>query len=199
MTPQDVITTARYIISDEAGAAVGARQSDPELLGYFNDGLKEAALINPMLFSATIDYVCAAGVHQEVSTTNAVRLLDVLGIKGGAAITQFDRSAMDSFYPGWRTDTAGTVQQWAQLLGDPLVFFIYPPAPASPVQTLDIRVVQNPAVYALTDIVTDIAPAYAPAMVDYVVFRAESKDDENVLNQRAAAHYTAFAAIIGAK
>lgn len=36
-----------------------------------------------------------------------------------------------------------------------------------------------------------------PALVDYVVYRAESKDDENVMNARAAAFYSAFKSKIG--
>lgn len=198
MKPSDVITTARKIFLDENNGLVDPRQSDTELLGYFNDALKEICTINPMVFSTVGDMTCTSGkVEQSITFLDAVRLLDVICIHGGTAITPFDRSAMDNFRPNWRNDAASPAQQWCPLEGDLLNFFIWPPAPAA--QVLDVRYVRNPSVYALNDTVLDVPESFKPALVDYVVYRAESKDDENVLNQRASAHYQAFLAKIGAK
>lgn len=63
---------------------------------------------------------------------------------------------------------------------------------------LDVRYVRNPAEVAIDDVIGDLPLAYQPALADYVVYRAESKDDEHVLNQRAAAHYAAFKIKLGA-
>ena len=125
-----------------------------------------------------------------------MRLLDVLCIHGGRAITPMDRVAMDLFRPNWRADAPGDAQNWAPMDGDPLAFFIYPAAP--PGQVLDVRYVRTPIEVALDDVIADLPLAYQPALADYVVYRAESKDDEHVLNQRAAAHYAAFKIKLGA-
>lgn len=194
MTPQDIINQARRITNDLSAPVY--RQDDAELLSYVNEGLKEAVILRPDLFSTVGDMTCTAGqCEQSITFADAVQLLDVLCIHGGVALTPFDRMAMDQFRPGWRTDAAGPAQNWAALSGDPLQFFIYPKAPVS--QVLDVRYVRNPTEYAINDAIGDLPSAYMPALADYVVYRAESKDDEHVLNQRAAAHYAAFKSKFG--
>lgn len=194
MTPQDIIKQARYLTLDTGSTS---RQSDAELLSYVQDGLREACVMRPDLFSTVGDMACTPGqCEQSITFIDAASLLDVLCIHGGASITPFDRTTMDQFRPGWRLDAAGPAKQWAPLNGDPLQFFIYPSAPVG--QVLDVRYVRNPAVYALDDTIGDLPAAYRPALVDYVVYRAESKDDEHVLTQRAAAHYAAFKTKFGA-
>lgn len=196
MTPQDIIKQARFITNDAGTSAAIYRQDDPELLTYVNEGLKEAAIIRPELFSTVGDMTCTAGqCEQAITFLDAIQLLDVLCIHGGAALTPFDRATMDQFRPGWRTDPAGPAQNWAPLNGDPLQFFIYPRAPVG--QVLDVRYVRNPGTYALGDTISDLPASYLPALADYVVYRAESKDDEHVLSQRAAAHYAAFKSKFG--
>lgn len=194
MTPRDIINQARHITLDTDTAL--PRQSDAELLSYVQEGLQEACVLRPDLFSTVGDMSCIAGqCEQAITFMDAVSLLDVLCIHAGAAITPFDRTTMDQFRPAWRTDTVGPAKQWAPLNGDPLAFFIYPPAPAG--QVLDVRYVRNPAIYALDDTIGDLPAAYQPALADYVVYRAESKDDEHVLTQRAASHYAAFKSKFG--
>lgn len=197
MTPQDIINQARHITNDAGTSAAIYRQDDAELLSYVNEALKEAVVLRPDLFSTVGDMTCIAGqCEQSITFLDAVQLLDVLCIHGGRALTPFDRASMDLFRPGWRTDAAGEAQNWAPLQGDPLQFFIYPKAPAA--QVLDVRYVRNPGTYALGDTIGDLPATYAPALANYVVFRAESKDDEHVLSQRAAAYYAAFKANFGA-
>jgi len=184
MTPQDIIKQARFITNDAGTSAAIYRQDDPELLTYVNEGLKEAAIIRPELFSTVGDMTCTAGqCEQAITFLDAIQLLDVLCIHGGTALTPFDRATMDQFRPGWRTDPAGPAQNWAPLNGDPLQFFIYPRAPVG--QVLDVRYVRNPGVYALGDTISDLPASYLPALVWAVVYLAESKDDEHVLSQRA--------------
>lgn len=188
MTPSTIIATARHLMLD---TGTTPRQSNDELVGYVNEALREVCTLRPDLFSSVGDMTCIAGqCEQAITFLDAVSLLDVLCVHAGQAVTPFDRQTMDQFRPGWRTDAAGPAQNWAPLNGDPLAFFIYPKAPAD--QVLDVRYVRNPATYALGDVIVDLPDSYAPALADYVVYRAESKDDEHVLSQRAASHYAAF-------
>jgi hypothetical protein len=197
MTPQDIINQARHITNDADTAPSIARQTNDELVSYVNEGIKEAVFIRPDLFSTVGDMVCVADhCEQCITFMDAVQLLDVLCIHDGRALTPFDRSSMDLFRPGWRMDPAGQAENWSPLNGDPLKFFVYPKAP--PGQVLDVRYVRNPAVYALNDTIGDLPESFLPALADYVVYRTESKDDEHVLTQRAAAHYAAFKSKFGA-
>lgn len=196
MKPSEIISTARVTLNDTD--AVAPRQDDTELLRYVNEGIKEIATYKPELFSTIGDMACSAGLcEQSITFLDAATLIEVMCIHGGAAVTPFDRAAMDLFRPGWRNDAQGPAENWAPIEGDPLNFLIYPPAP--PGQVLDVRYVRNPSVYALEDVISDLPDTYVPALVDYVIYRAESKDDEHVLSQRAQSHYTAFLAKIGVR
>lgn len=196
MRPSDIISDARPTLNDTD--TVTPRQDDTELLRYVNAGIKEIASYKPALFSTVGDMICVPGkCEQAITFLDAAALIEVLCIHGGAAVTPFDRASMDLFNPNWRNDAAGPAENWSPLDGDPLNFFIYPKAPDT-AQVLDVRYVRNPATYALDDLISDLPDTYRPALVDYVIYRAESKDDEHVLSQRAQSHYTAFLAKIGA-
>lgn len=197
MKPIDIINEARHILKDLPSGTVAPRQSDAELLGYVNQGIREIATLLPMLFSTVGDLSCEAGAEQSATFIDASMVVDVLAIHNGSAITRFDRATMDLFRPNWRNDPPGPTQQWSPLEGDPLKFFVYPPAPEG--QILDVRYVRIPAVVQLDEVIQDLPGNLLPAMADYVVYRSESKDDEHVLSQRAGSHYQAFLTKIGAK
>ena len=197
MTPQDIITSARYVLNDTD--ATGYRNTDAELLAWVNGGMREISALRPDLFAFTGDYTCvASSAEQQVTFADAQEVIKVLCIHDGAALTPFDMSTMDSFKPGWRTDTAGAATQWSKHPVDPLRFFIYPKAPAT-AQTLDLLYVRVPTTLAIGDTITEIPASLTPALVDYVISRAESKDSEFVNSGRAVAHAAAFAAKISSK
>lgn len=189
-TPRELIQTARHIVVDND--AVDLRQADTELLGYFNDGMKEASGLQPELFTSIGDFLCTPGAaEQAVTFLDAQEIVDVLCIHGGEALTRFDMKILDAYMPGWRNATPAAAKQWAPFDGSKLKFFIYPPAPMTS-QTLDVQYVRNPVALGLDDQITEIPVSLIPAMVDYIIYRAESKDDEHVLSQRAAMHYESF-------
>lgn len=194
MTPQAIITDARYILQDADSA--GYRQSDDELLVYVNDGIAEASVLRPDWFQSKRAVTCVAGtVEQSLAFSDAQAILRVIGITGGAALTPFDLAAMDAFRPSWKTDTAGAARQWAAYPGDLLKFYIYPKAPAT-AQSIDVLYTRNPVTLALADTITDVPESAKPALVQYVVARAESKDDEFVNSSRALAAYKNFIGLI---
>lgn len=196
MTPAEIIASARFILNDRDDGQVAPRQTDPELLGYVNDGIREVATARPDLFLTIGDMPCIAGRCEQATTfADVVRLVEVLSIHGGQALTLFDRRTMDAFRPGWRMDPAGAARQWSPMEEDQLRFFVYPPAP--PGQVLDVRYVRLPASVGLADAIKDLPENLQPALVDYVVHRAESKDDEHVLSARSAAFLASFRVKIG--
>lgn len=193
-TPADLILTARGIYVDTDADL--QRRSDADLLVYVNDAIKEISGLRPELFAKVGDVLCVTGsVEQAITFSDAQALLDVLCIHNGAALTPFDWVAMNAFNPGWRTDTAGTATQWSRLANDPLRFYIYPKAPAT-AQTLDVRYVSIPTELALGDTITEIPTRLHPAVIDYIIYRTESADDEHVLSQRAALAYQTFLAAV---
>lgn len=193
MTPQSIITTARHILQD--ADSEGYRQTDAELLLYVNAGIQETSVLRPDWFQAIGHVECAANdVEQAVTFVGAQKLIDVIGLHAGNSMTEFDLATMQAFNPGWKTDDAAEARQWARHPADPLRFYCYPKAPAD--QQIDVLYVKNPTAVALNDTILDLPQTVEAALVDYVVYRAEAKDDENVLNTRAAAFYQAFVAKI---
>lgn len=191
MTPQTIITVARDILNDTD--ADGYRNSNDELVRYVNDGLKAASVLRPDLFYTTGDMPCTDDkTEQAVSFADAQALVDIIRIVDGPVITPIDASALSLFRPGWGSDEAAPAQHWFRHPGDPLRFYLCPKAPAD--QSIEIKYVRIPATVTLTSEITDIPASFEPAMVDYVVSRAESKDDEHVNSGRATAHYAAFSA-----
>lgn len=189
MTPQTIIDVARSITNDSD--SVLYRLSNTELLGYVNDGLKEVSRLMPEYFHKIGDMTCETdNTEQAVTFSNAQELLAVLRIHNGRAVHPMDVAAMSRFNPDWATDTAGAAQNWAKLPDDPLRFYIYPKAPAA--QVLDVLYVGNPSVYALVDTITEVPQSTGPALADYVIYRAESRDDEHSNTGRAISHYQSF-------
>lgn len=192
-TVQDIITTARNLYND---TVVTYRALDAELLGYFNDGLKEIAALQPAVYTKIGDLTCTVGTcEQSVTFVEAMAVIDVLCIHDGAALTPFDMATMNAFNPGWRTDTAGAAVQYCKAEGLPLTFFIYPKAPAT-AQIIDIKYVRIPTIHAITDTITEIPAYMLPALSQYIVAKAESKDDEHSNSGRATAAYQLFVGMV---
>lgn len=196
MTPADIIASARHLLNDTDPA--GYRQDDPELLGYVNDAMREAVSLAPSLFSVVGDMACVSGRCEQLLTFNdAAQITDVLSLHEGGAITLMDRATFDAFRPGWRADAEAPAIHWAPIEGDPRRFYIYPKAP--PGQLICVRYIKNPKELGMSDKIDEVPSQYWPALTDYVVYRAELKDDEHVLSQRAASLYASFRAKFGAQ
>ena len=193
MTPQDIITSARYTLNDTVATY---RQSDVELLGYVNDGMKEISSIRPDRFTVIGDHLCTVSqCEQSFSAALAQSVVRVVSIKNGAALTPFDMDTMDNFRPSWRADTPAAATQWTSYPGDPLRFFVYPAAPATP-QTLSVLYVKSPTTLLIGDSITEVPVSMQNALIDYVIGRANANDDEHSTSGLAAAEYDAFVAKI---
>lgn len=190
MTPQDIITEARDILTDTD--PLGYRQSDAELLRYVNAALNEVADLAPNFYTTVGDFTCQGlATEQTLSFADARKFIRVLRIKNGKAVTECDMDTLDRYDPSWSLATAGPADNWMGASNADLKrFYISPPAPNG--QVLEVLYVKNPATYALTDTITELPSTVKPALVNYVVGMSESKDDEHVISGRAVAFLTLF-------
>lgn len=192
MTPAQIIATARQVLNDTVAEY---RYSTDDLLGYVNDGIKAVAVARPDYFLTIGDFTCIAGqCEQAIDFEDAASFVEVLCHHDGAAIRQADLAALNAFHPGWRSDAAGAATQWLPIAGELRRFYLYPKAP--PAQIIDVRYVRVPRVFGLDETITDLPDTLRPALADYVVGMAESRDDEHVTSQRAAQFLAQFAARI---
>lgn len=185
ITAQNIADKAELLLQD----GTNIRWTEAEILGWINSGQREILIYksnaNPYLGVHTT----AAGSKQELAA-GGIQLLDVVRTVGGDAITAIDRRVLDVTIPGWHSQASGPAKHYVFDERFPQYFYLYPPAAAS---------VSIEAVWS--KIPTDIASMagnifnelYETVLLDYVLYRAYSKDSTHTANAtRAQGHYQAF-------
>jgi len=193
MILNDIITAVRRIIQDET---VTYRYSDAFLLDLCNQGLKRIQLLRPDLFSYVGTVDCVENAVIQSAPSDSLRIIECYSIVGGTGLVEADREVLDQTIPTWVNTTAAAAINWMRHVRNPNKFFIYPKAPAN--QTLTVEYSQVPPTYAGDATVTLLPDAYIPALVDVVVFLAESIDNEHVTSGRAKMYMDLFMAELGA-
>lgn len=205
ITAQSVIRRAVETLQD----TTSVRWPIAELVRYLNDGQREVVLYRPDSNRTTATVTCEAGSRQALPSDGA-KLIDVVRNAGAGttkrAVRMVNREILDAQTPGWH-NIAGVneVLHFMYDVRDPKTFYVYPPATTS--AQLDIVYaaypadVVEPADGALyTAVAGDISlpDIYGNALLDFILYRAYSKDSDYAGNaQRAQTHYAAFANTLG--
>ncbi len=180
-----------------------------ELVDWLNDGCREVVMYKPDANSIDENLALVAGTKQMLPA-DAIRLLDVprnMGSGGttpGRSIRFIKRKVLDDQNPNWHTMTASasiihyTVNENSpkDLAANRLTFYVYPPA-AVPTY-VEIVYLKTPALAVAGNAALPINEIYANAVINYILFRALSKDAEYTANPaQAAAYYQLFANEMG--
>ena len=193
ITARQIMRTARDIITDTEEGFY--RQSDDELLRYVNDGLRECALLVPQLFYVTGDMECMPNAtEQGLAFDDALTLAEVIRVRDGRMILPCDMLSFSAFNPGWGNDPQGEALHWMRHPSDLLRFYLYPKAPYG--QVIEVKYVRNPAPVLIDELIEEVSPSLHPALVNYVVAKAEMKDDEHVNSGRSVAAYQQFVGLL---
>lgn len=180
-----------------------------ELVRYLNDGQREIVLYRPDSMVTNATMTCVAGTKQTLPNDGA-KLIEV--IRNSAAtsakksVRMINREILDAQTPGWHNITGSVdILHFMYDPRDPKTFYVYPPATTS--AQLDIVYaayptdITEPADGALYTAVTgsiSLPDIYGNAVLDYILYRAYTKDSEYAGNaQRAQAHYAAFNNALG--
>lgn len=186
-----------------------------ELQEWLNEAYRVITLHRPDANSASGTYTCTAGTRQDLTSvfSGALRLLDVTrNVAAGSnkkVVRQVNRAILDDQRSGWHAETETiNIEHFTFDPREPKQFFVYPPA----LGTAEIEVVYStvPAPHALSEssldpngadtTVINVDDIYQAALVDWILYRAYSKDAEYGANEvRASAAYQAFMSCIGAK
>ncbi|WP_025915801.1 DUF6682 family protein [Herminiimonas sp. CN] len=178
--------------------AANVRWPRLELLDWLNDGQREVALYKPNACVRNIDVTLAAGTKQAIPA-DGNSLVDIPRNTNGMAIRLVARGTLDVQVPDWHlpSKASAKVAHYCYSEHDPKNFYVYPPSPGG--NSVEIVYNANPADAALGGAIS-IDDIYASALVDYVMYRAYSKDTEYAANgQTASNHYQAFIAAIRGK
>ncbi len=204
----DLISRAQTLLQD----TTSVRWPVLELQGWLNDSYRETVNLRPDANTATGEFTCVAGARQVVTTTfaSALRVIEVVrntavsSAKG--AVRLVNRRMLDDQRRNWYAETPTVdIQHYMYDPRLPKEFLVYPPA--STAARLEVVYSSVPLAHALTEVqltnpatadVIRIDDSYFNALLDYVLYRAYSKDAEYASNaQRAVAHYQAFQNALG--
>lgn len=193
-----VITKAQTIIQD----ATGVRWPSDELLGWLNDGQREILIYKPSANAKNVSVKLTTGTKQSLPA-DGLQLLDVIRNTGtdgntpGRAIRITMREILDAQLPDWHSSTANaTVKHYTYSPLTPKVFYVYPPQPSTNQGYVEMAYGALPADATLNGNI-NVDDIYQTVLIDYILYRAYSKDTEYAADpQRASAHQAAYLATL---
>jgi hypothetical protein len=195
----DILSRTDDLLNDEDRV----RWPVEERIRWMNDALGAILVRKPGALGKREVVALVAGTYQTIPESGSI-LLDVVrniaanGTTPGYPIRRTDRQLLDDTDPTWHTGT-----QKAKVLHYtfddrvPKVFYVYPPALVGTKVEMLYAALPD-AVDDAADYM-DIGPEYTEAVVNYVCYRANSKDSEFSQGAIAAAYYQAFEASLGMK
>jgi hypothetical protein len=203
-------TDAKTIIDKASLLLADVSQSfwlTSELLGWLNDGQRDIATTAPQANVKNSPLLLVAGVKQALPA-DGILLFDIpfnlgaLGTTIGTLINHVPKDIMLKRIPGWTsTLPSPVVKHYIYTPSDPLVFYVYPPQPVTP-RYVECVYSAIPVIIANANAGTKITISdfYQSALLDYVLYRAFSKDFDNSAQlARAQEHYQLFTTAIAAK
>lgn len=202
ITASTVISKAQIILQDTTGVRW---PSDTELLGWLNDGQREVMVFKPNANVKNIAVQLVAGTKQSLPT-DGVQLIDVVrnmgtdGATAGRAIRIVMREILDAQLPEWHSATANaTTKHYIYSVLDPKNYYVYPPQPSSSRGYVELIYGAVPTDATINGTI-QIDDIYQNVLVDYILYRAYSKDTEYAADaNRAAAHQQAYLASLTGK
>lgn len=198
-------TIGRAKVTLLENGAEGLRWTNDELLLWHNESYQSITGLRPDASSVTAPIELSAGTKQ-IIPAGGIRLLDVVRNTAGAsdktAIRRKDRKELDDIMPGWHGATpAVSIEHFVFDEMEPRSFYVYPPAAAGAEIELIYSAApapHNSSYDAAKDDPIELDDTFAPAIVDYILFRAFSKDADNPMAvQRASMHFQAFTTQLG--
>lgn len=195
--PKEIIRKAQAILQDPAGV----RWPASELVGYLNEGQRQLATARPAEVAVTQDFTLVGGARQSLPE-NTFLLLDAQhnGTQRKRALTKVERHTLEAVGRDWASmpPTSATIHYMYSEL-EPREFLVYPPAVAgTPLRATFAAYpadVPEPTGATFSDVTgtTALEARWDAALLDYVLYRAWSKDAEYAANeQRANAHLGLF-------
>lgn len=196
----EVVNRAARMLYDKTKV----RWSEQELVDYCNDAELQTVQHRPDLAAHNTNVQLVAGTRQTIPADGirflkAIRNRGSAGATNGNAIRQAYMEALDSEVPDWHSRTTNSeVQHYVIDNADPKHFYVYPGLANGATLFLEVLYARTPpAITSISDNFT-LGRENLNALLDFVLYRAFSKDAEYAGNaQRAAMHAQAYAMALG--
>lgn len=191
----DIINEALAVSHD-----TGVRFPKPDWLKWLNAAQLAVVEKRPdsLVTNAAVNVV--GGQSKQALPADGLRLIEVVNdVVTGKVIRIVPRDTLDVHAPTWHT-VVGDPEQYVYDLRDPKNYYIYPHPAAA--RSLNMIYSKAPNVIVISDYDTDtstieVDDIYANYLLDFMLWRAYSKDSEAGNLERALTHYRAFEAIVG--
>lgn len=178
--------------------------TEAEWLEWLNDGQLQIVVLRPSANTKTVSAPLVAGTKQAIPA-DGVMFLDItrnMGVGGatpGPAPRRVKRRVLDAFNPSWHTATAtAVVEHFVFEDVDSKTFYVYPPATGA--AQVELRYSARPTAVLNSASAITLDDIYANCLLDYMLYRAYSKDTEVQANlDRAALYAKTFEGFLGAK
>ena len=200
VTAQTIINKAAIQLTDIANV----RWTRAELLSWLNDGMRQIVLMQPSASSTTVSKLLTAGTRQTIPSDGWLLLqiyrnMGTTGSAAGRAIRIVSREVLDGFDPYWHTGIPKTeVKNFIYDTQDQTAFYVYPPNTGT--QYIELNYSSQPTNLTTENQVIPLFDIFQSALVDYIMFRACSKDAEYAPGLQLAQGYLAtFTASIQGK
>lgn len=171
----------------------GIRWKNSELIDWLNEAYTLIATHRPDAFSVVDDIELSEGVEQRLPD-DGLRLFEILATVDGHDITAIDLLSLTRLRPSWRRESATThIERYIYDLRDPTRFWVYPPAESGVAVLAWYAAEPEPhdreSLNAIHEDAIRVEATYAPVLVDYMLYRAFSKDAEGEANQQRASNH----------
>jgi hypothetical protein len=188
-------------ISDAAGLYGDAdfdRVTELTWIKHLNASIRALILVRPDAGAQTDNLELVAGVLQTLPAT-ALRMLDItrnMGTDGrtaGKIITPADRKHLDYSNLLWPAATGDTeIDNFSYDKENPRIFYVTPPVHATTSVFVEIQVSQLPTAVAASGDDPGINDVFFEPLIQYMLYKAFSTDDEGVEFQKAIQYMQNF-------
>lgn len=216
-TAQELFEKAGILLND-TGEFSTRRWPLAELCGWLNDGIAAIILQKPSASSKTVQLPLVRGTLQSIPDEYVSILRPVRNVRAASSdrtprrtITVVPEEQISLLNPAWHDEySVRYAQQVKHVIFDevnPRAFYVYPGNDGT--GSIEVVLCAEPAKITATDptkpedlasyeIELPLDDIYFGVLLDYVIYRARSKDaQESGSAQRAALHYQQFANALG--
>jgi len=191
VTAGSIIDKATTLLVDQGNT----RWTRPELLSYINLAQRQICVMSPGTNDKLAVIQLTAGTKQSIPA-DGWKLMDIIrnmgttGTTPGRAVRLVSRDLVDSIYPNWHSSRANNVvQNYMVDEEDKTSFHVYPPNTGN--GYVEISYAYTPANLTSEAQAIVINDIYEPVILDYVLYRAHSKDAEYAAGIQLASGYLA--------
>lgn len=198
ITVQAVLDRVNTILVD----VTKTRWTYEELIVWFNDAVLAVISKRPDANLVNAPFTLTLNQSMQTLPANGLRWIEVIYNEAtGTPIRKTMRRQLDDQIPNWHKTTGVEPKQYVFDDRDPKTIYIHPQVTTAK----NVRACYSvaPVTIDIADIATTVIPiddTYVNPLVDFILYRAYSKDADYAANaQRAAGHLQAFGMELGDK